>query len=228
AQGLALFDHALAVGLAHSLPIRLDLPRRSDGSAPVPALFRALVRTPNRRTTALDAQTLRSRLLALPEDERRDAMLSVVREHVAAVLRYSSPAEIVPGQSFAALGIDSLTAIELRNRFAGVAGTQLPSSLVFDHPTPELLSGHLLGLLLPAVEPGEWGIETIGRLEAMLAEPRDENEVRKVTAQLETLLVRWRERSRALGGVAADDADDVDAVGEDELLRYIDDELGVS
>ena len=50
-DGLALFDAALGTGLAHVVPMRLDLARlrARTGREPVPALLRGLVRAPVRR-----------------------------------------------------------------------------------------------------------------------------------------------------------------------------------
>jgi thioesterase domain-containing protein/acyl carrier protein len=52
-----------------------------------------------------------------------------------------------PRQLFRDHGVDSLTAIELRNRLNAVTGLQLPATLVFDFPTPEQLVNHLYGQL---------------------------------------------------------------------------------
>ena len=229
-EGLALFDHALAADHAHTAPVRFDPTLLRGGDGPVPALLRGLVRNAPRRATTLDGQALRNRLAALDDAERRETLLGLVREQVAAVLRYAAPEDIAAQQSFTTLGFDSLTAVELRNRLARVADTRLPTTLVFDYPTPELLGGYLLGLLVPQEDGGEWGTEPFGRLEAMLAEERDEAEVRKVTARLETLLVRWRERSGGHQASGAEDTGDdgLGSASEDDLLRYIDDELGLS
>ncbi|MFI8093910.1 SDR family NAD(P)-dependent oxidoreductase [Streptomyces sp. NPDC086080] len=95
------------------------------------------------RPTDRPASALRERLDQLPEDAQRDAVLAVVREHTATVLGHGDPKALADDRAFKDLGFDSLTAVELRNRLAKVTGTPLPTTLVFDHPTPALLAEHL-------------------------------------------------------------------------------------
>jgi hypothetical protein len=42
------------------------------------------------------------------------------------------------------LGLDSLLAVELRNALATALGRPLPATLLFDHPTVDALTDHLL------------------------------------------------------------------------------------
>jgi acyl transferase domain-containing protein/acyl carrier protein len=80
-----------------------------------------------------------------PADLRR-AVRDTVREAVADVLGHGN-ADNLGGRTFKELGFDSLTAVELRKKLVAATGLALPSTLVFDHPTPEALATHLYGRL---------------------------------------------------------------------------------
>ena len=75
-------------------------------------------------------------LSALAEEDRDIASLEMVRRHVASVLGCSAAELSDPQRSFKELGFDSLAAVELRNRLTRALGLRLPSTLIFDHPTP--------------------------------------------------------------------------------------------
>ena len=84
-DGLALLDTVLAHDTPTAVPVRLDLGRMQREAAQaseVPALFRALLRPGLRRVgaAAVEALALRQRLIALPKEERLDAVLTLVRE----------------------------------------------------------------------------------------------------------------------------------------------------
>ncbi|MDX3855887.1 SDR family NAD(P)-dependent oxidoreductase, partial [Streptomyces sp. AK02-01A] len=151
-QALALFDSALTRDDALLVPARLDLASHRAQSADnaVPSLFRGLVRTPVRRVAqgVGDGGTAASwgrRMAALPASERETAVLDLVRKQIATVLGHSDDDGVAVNQAFKALGFDSLTAVELRNRLIAVTGLRLPTTLVFDHPSPAALADHLRG-----------------------------------------------------------------------------------
>jgi SAM-dependent methyltransferase len=77
--------------------------------------------------------------------ERADMLVAYVRDQVAAVLRVGAGAPIGPRQRLMDLGLDSLMAIELRNRLAAGLGLgkSLPATLMFDYPTVEALAAYL-------------------------------------------------------------------------------------
>ena len=149
-DALALFDRALVVRQATVVPAKLDLPalRKLDR---LPKTLEELVGRPTRRVAASAAaaaeDSFAARLLALPEADRGDAVLELVRGHAATVLGYGGAHEIEPSAQFQSLGFDSLTAIELRNGLTAATGQRLPATLIFDHPTPSALAGHLLAEL---------------------------------------------------------------------------------
>jgi acyl transferase domain-containing protein/aryl carrier-like protein len=134
--GLALFDAATRLeGPVVAAPFDLVGLRASDT---VPRLLRGLVRRPARRVVEPLLSGIASTvgLAALAPSERDQAVADLVHTQVAAVLGYASSDAIDDEQSFAALGFDSLTAVELRNRLNTATGLRLPATLVFDYPTP--------------------------------------------------------------------------------------------
>ncbi|MFF7366784.1 SDR family NAD(P)-dependent oxidoreductase [Streptomyces tricolor] len=151
-DALALFDRATAGPAPVLVPAWLDLTSFATGAAAVPALLRRLVRGPARRAATAEAgpATLAGRLTALTAPERERTLLALVRSHAAVVLGHTDDTGVTPGRAFKELGFDSLTAVELRNRLAAATGLRLPATLVFDHPNPQALAGHLLAELLGA------------------------------------------------------------------------------
>ncbi|MFD4318780.1 type I polyketide synthase, partial [Streptomyces sp. NPDC058548] len=88
------------------------------------------------------------RVAALPEADGTRLLLDLVRTEAAAVLGHADTDEIDAGRAFRSLGFDSLTSVQLRDRLAVALGTPLPATLVFDHPSPAVLAGHLRDTLL--------------------------------------------------------------------------------
>ncbi|WP_171987806.1 type I polyketide synthase, partial [Streptomyces sp. MP131-18] len=149
AHGLAHFDTALATDHPVMLPAKFDLAALRTHTTPQNPMFRGLVRAP-RRTIATqaaragqDGDQLRQSLAGRPEPEQQRALLDFLRGHIATVLGHSSPEGIDHSASFKDLGFDSLSSVELRNALNKASGMRLPSTLLFDYPTPTTLADHI-------------------------------------------------------------------------------------
>jgi acyl transferase domain-containing protein/acyl carrier protein len=145
AAGVRLFDASLATAAPVLAPVIVDrgaLRRRGDD---LPALLRGLVPTVRRRPAAVQdtAETLRARLAGLAPGQRRQQILDLVTAVVADVLSYDSPAALAYDTPFQELGLESVTAMEFRNKIKSATGLAVPVTLVFDHPTPATLAEHL-------------------------------------------------------------------------------------
>ncbi|MFF5372858.1 type I polyketide synthase, partial [Streptomyces sp. NPDC013187] len=148
-QGLALFDQALNSDAPLLVPVPLRLSRA--GAAEPHPLLRGLVPARLRRVArasgpdAAGESSWARQIAALPEDERKETVLDLVRTRVAAVLGHSGANAVAPDRAFNDLGFDSMSGVELRNELARATGLRLPTTLVFDHPAPAPLAAYLLG-----------------------------------------------------------------------------------
>ncbi|MEV8596059.1 SDR family NAD(P)-dependent oxidoreductase [Streptomyces sp. NPDC052012] len=152
-QARDLVELALRRPGPHLVAWSLDLPRLRAAltSAPggTPALWRTLLPAAP-RTAPGGGDRLADRLARLPEDERAARVLALVREEAARALGLRTPDAVRPEQPLRELGMDSVTAVELRNRIGARIDARLPATLLFDHPTPARLTAHLLGTVLAA------------------------------------------------------------------------------
>ncbi|MFB8003815.1 SDR family NAD(P)-dependent oxidoreductase [Nocardia sp. NPDC056000] len=126
------------------------LARRTDALPPV---LRSLVPV-RRRGAARDAEsgsTLRA-IAALEGEARERALLDVVRTEVGVALAHPSPESIAGDRALVELGLDSLSAVELRNGLGRVTGLRLPATLTFDYPTPQAIAEFVGGQI--GADPG--------------------------------------------------------------------------
>ncbi|MFI6692710.1 SDR family NAD(P)-dependent oxidoreductase [Streptomyces sp. NPDC050433] len=86
-----------------------------------------------------------------PPAEALDALRRLVREHTLTVLRKANPDTpdaVDTDRAFRDLGFDSLAVVGLVQALSAATGTELPATVLFDHPTPEALTRHLAAELL--------------------------------------------------------------------------------
>ena len=205
AAGFAAGENRLAVRAGQTLIPRPAAQDASVAPAPVEA-----------------AATLAADLAPLTPAQQHTYLLTLIRTHAAAVLGHAASDAIGPNQAFKDLGFDSLTAVALRNRLNAATGLTLPMTLVFDHPTPDALTRHVLTRLNP--ETASTTRAALDSLEDFLATSAADDRTRgEVLRGLRAMLQRF---DNAITGAADDDdALDLDSATEDELLRALDMEL---
>jgi len=99
-----------------------------------------------------DRRDLAAEILAAPAPRRRALVATRVRELVVRTLGLPTEFALDPRQGLRNVGLDSLMAVELRNSLQRILGRPLPSTLLFDFPTVESLSGYLLDAVLETPE----------------------------------------------------------------------------
>jgi lauroyl/myristoyl acyltransferase/acyl carrier protein len=101
---------------------------------------------------------------------RERSLLEMIERETATLLGLEPGAEIDASRTFAQLGVDSLMAVELRNRLAAASGLRVASTLVFDHPTPaaaaRALSAEAEGRTAPPAELTEVELAALASLDA--------------------------------------------------------------
>ncbi|MEU1405784.1 SDR family NAD(P)-dependent oxidoreductase [Streptomyces sp. NPDC005728] len=145
-QGRDLVALSLRRGAPHLVAWALDLPRLRASGAAGTTVWRSLL--PPARTGTGAGDALADRLARLPGSERAERVLALVRDEASRALGLRSAESVRPDQPLRDLGMDSVTAVELRNRIGTRLGTRLPATLLFDHPTADRLAEYLLANVL--------------------------------------------------------------------------------
>ncbi len=144
-QGLTLLDAAIARPETLLLPAHL---KPSILSLKFPALLQEWRNKPSLRQTSMydtptTTESIRSQLSAMPAKEQTNALLELVRSEASSVLALTGPSSIPSERPLQELGLDSLMAVELRNRLAQHIQLELSPTLAFDYPTPSAIAVHL-------------------------------------------------------------------------------------
>jgi pimaricinolide synthase PimS1 len=139
-QGLEAMDRATALDLPHVA----ILPRRSSARLVHPLLDGSPIQPDDGDTanTAPDSR-LTTQLRMLAPEERLDRLTAYILEQIGEVATAGTEAPDAD-RGFFDQGLDSMNAIELRNRLQTGLGGVLPATLAFDYPTPKRLAQHLM------------------------------------------------------------------------------------
>ncbi|WP_418287552.1 phosphopantetheine-binding protein [Lentzea guizhouensis] len=135
------------------------------------------------------------------------------------MLGHADPRAIDPEHPFQELGFESMTAVELRNRLTTAFGMKLPTTLVFDHPTPAALAKLLRERLNPETQAHEVVQSDLDQLELSLVAAAASPHRGAITNRLRAILAKWSEEE------SEEDTSFAEASAED-IFDFIDNQLG--
>ncbi|WP_374202691.1 SDR family NAD(P)-dependent oxidoreductase [Amycolatopsis sp. GM8] len=218
--GLELFDRSVADTRALLVPVLFDTRAMNNRNGELPDILADLVPAkPKREHRAGPA--LPERIAGLAEDSARDLVADTVRARIAEVLGLDPAARVPDDRGLFDLGLDSLTAVELRNKLGADMGLRLPATLLFDQPAAR----DLVDFLLARCGPGPVEVFDAPALDGWVAsaagkpdgDERRAEFVRALKTALGTL-----ERPADAGG---EPFFGMDSASDDEIFGLLDREL---
>jgi acyl carrier protein len=148
-RGVLALERALANGDAQTavLPVRWAALLEQFPAGQIPPLFAELARaTPPRPSRPApagdDAAAFRQRLAGASAKERNGLLVERLALHVARVMGMDARS-VEPNRPLGDLGIDSLMAVELKNRIDGDLRTSIPVTTLLAGPSIEELAAEL-------------------------------------------------------------------------------------
>jgi len=159
-QAIILLEHALAAGIHQTVVtdvnwqtfIPIVFSRRRS------ALLQALNVSDNEASEQGEENfPLREQFLTQATAQRKDFLVDEVCRYLRVICELDDSDSIDPKQGFSDLGVDSLLSVEMKVLLQKNIGLKLPSTLLYDYPTPIALANYLLDILQAFLD--ETGIE---------------------------------------------------------------------
>jgi acyl carrier protein len=151
-QGLYAFGRALEQDRAQLGVISVDWTKLAHhlGAENTPTSLQNLVRErpPRESAESERASSVTLELTRAQPGKRRALLEAHIEATVAELLGFEASELPDATAGFFEMGMDSLMAVELRNRLSADLGRTLPSTVTFDFPTVPSLASHLLDELL--------------------------------------------------------------------------------
>jgi NADP-dependent 3-hydroxy acid dehydrogenase YdfG/acyl carrier protein len=175
-EALDVLDRLLDSPAPTAIVMRFDAAAWAEADPTAAALLDDMTGAVNEPVPDGSAEgRLAERLAAVPPGPRRRAVAEdTVCAQLAPVLRVA-PERIDRQRTMKAMGLDSLMALELRNRLEAASGLTLSATAAWNHPTVALLAEHLagrLGIALDATAP-DADLASGGDTDLPAADPAD-------------------------------------------------------
>ena len=149
--GLKLFEQAVHQGRALTVAAALDLQRLKayyEEQGGVPPFLRSMLDQANVKKPVDRAINLRDMLVDAAPEQHSGIVLSMVQATIAKALGYTRIDDVDASRPLQILGIDSLTAVLIRNHLATLTAMTLPPNIALLYPDLKSLSKFLLSQLL--------------------------------------------------------------------------------
>ena len=146
-RGLHTLEHLMAEDRAQAGVLPIDWPKFFERipAGSEPAWLAEIAREARTTVSPQDARpALLEELKNVTPAERFDLALNHVRKQAARVLAIDEANLPDPRRTLNELGFDSLTAVEFANRVGRSTGQHLNPAMLFDYPTLESLTRHLV------------------------------------------------------------------------------------
>ena len=156
AQGLQAFGALLQQPCAQVAVMPINWSRWASKQSQILPMFEAFIKSRVGATGIEEAQGQWIRQVqSLPLDNRIALLTTKVQQAIATVLGHGQNLSAVDDteRNFADIGMDSLTAIELRNRLQQILDCSLPATIAFSYPTVDELVAYLAQEKLEWLEP---------------------------------------------------------------------------
>jgi acyl carrier protein len=172
-QGLTLLDQLIKDNHNQIMVLPVNWPKLLGQLETVPRLLEGFTQHIRKQAQSTTEANFLEQLSSIAPDGHHDALLVFVRDQVVKVLGLSSAQTPGLNQGLIEIGMDSLMAVELSNRFRMNFQQSFPATLAFEHSTIQALTNYLNATVLSQL------FEKSKEIEAL---PADELDVENVDA----------------------------------------------
>ncbi|MFH8349886.1 beta-ketoacyl synthase N-terminal-like domain-containing protein [Streptomyces sp. NPDC018045] len=161
-----------------------------------------------------------TRLSGLDDAEQDTYVRNLILAETAAVLGGQDQLDEEGNRTFKEMGVNSVNAVELRNRLIAATDLRLPSTLVYDHPTPNAVVRLVRERLARQATSARDTDSVVAELEALLTAGADVSE--QTMARLKALTTGRNGGTDAGPGPDPDGSVDLASASDEELFRLMD------